>query len=164
MPAFLANDILRMWRTFCVNYEARTKSQPEREMAKRRLRNYQLKHSRLLTCYSALLYLLSIFAKNKTVGPNDCKDMISLSPTERLEWLSKQEHCAAARTTIQKLIEQYELFLSKTDAPKAELIEFFMDKQKRKERFGSGYEFGNSVFEVLNTIGQGNLFHRLLVV
>jgi predicted nucleotidyltransferase len=23
-PAFLANDILRMWRTFCVNYEART--------------------------------------------------------------------------------------------------------------------------------------------
>ncbi len=23
MPAFLANDILRMWRTFCVNYEAR---------------------------------------------------------------------------------------------------------------------------------------------
>jgi predicted nucleotidyltransferase len=24
MPAFLANDILRLWRTFCVNYEART--------------------------------------------------------------------------------------------------------------------------------------------
>jgi hypothetical protein len=26
VPAFLANDILRMWRTFCVNYEARTTS------------------------------------------------------------------------------------------------------------------------------------------
>jgi predicted nucleotidyltransferase len=24
VPAFLANDILRIWRTFCVNYEART--------------------------------------------------------------------------------------------------------------------------------------------
>ena len=29
MPAFLANDILRLWRTFCVNYEARTTSVPD---------------------------------------------------------------------------------------------------------------------------------------
>ena len=65
MPAFLANDVLRMWRTFCVNYEARTRSQPEREMAKRRLKNYKLKHSRLLTCYSALLYLLAVFRRTK---------------------------------------------------------------------------------------------------
>lgn len=28
MPAFLANDILRLWRTFCVNYEARTQREP----------------------------------------------------------------------------------------------------------------------------------------
>lgn len=29
MPAFLANDILRLWRTFCVNYEARTTRVPD---------------------------------------------------------------------------------------------------------------------------------------
>lgn len=28
IPAFLANDILRLWRTFCVNYEARSKRAP----------------------------------------------------------------------------------------------------------------------------------------
>jgi UTP:GlnB (protein PII) uridylyltransferase len=28
VPAFLANDILRLWRTFCVNYEARTSNPP----------------------------------------------------------------------------------------------------------------------------------------
>ena len=55
MPAFLGNDILRLWRTFCVNYEATTKTMPERARAKRRVKNYKLKHSRLLTCYSALL-------------------------------------------------------------------------------------------------------------
>ena len=33
MPAFLANDILRLWRTFCVNYEARTErvQKPKRQ-------------------------------------------------------------------------------------------------------------------------------------
>ena len=60
VPGFLANDILRMWRTFCVNYEARTQSAPPEKKAKRRLKNYKLKHSRLLTCYSALLYLLAL--------------------------------------------------------------------------------------------------------
>jgi predicted nucleotidyltransferase len=45
MPAFLANDILRLWRTFCVNYEARTERIPEVEKAKGKLKNYKLKHS-----------------------------------------------------------------------------------------------------------------------
>src|SRR5258706_564192 len=31
MPAFLTNDILRLWRTFCVNYEARTSTEPEEQ-------------------------------------------------------------------------------------------------------------------------------------
>jgi hypothetical protein len=54
IPAFLANDILRLWRTFCVNYEARTARIPARKKAKGKLKNYKLKHSRLLTCYSAV--------------------------------------------------------------------------------------------------------------
>jgi predicted nucleotidyltransferase len=61
VPAFLANDILRLWRTFCVNYESGTKRYPEEKKAKGKLKNYKLKHSRLLTCYSALLYLLEHF-------------------------------------------------------------------------------------------------------
>ena len=49
--------------------------------------NYKLKHSRLLTCYSALLYVLAIFRSKKSVGPTDVLNMIRLSPTERLESL-----------------------------------------------------------------------------
>ena len=60
-PGFLANDILRLWRTFCVNYEANTSREPAEKKAKRKLKNYKLKHSRLLTCYSALLYILGLF-------------------------------------------------------------------------------------------------------
>ena len=40
IPAFLANDILRLWRTFCVNYEARTQTEPPVKKAKRKLKNY----------------------------------------------------------------------------------------------------------------------------
>ena len=164
MPAFLANDILRMWRTFCVNYEARTHSEPAEEMAKKRLKNYKLKHSRLLTCYSALLYLLAVFTKNKTVSPTDAKNMICLTPTGRLEWLLEQSHCKKAHRAIRNLIAQYESFLSKTDAPEKKLVELFMDKEKRARIFGSKYAFGNAVSEVLEIVGEDSLFYRLLVV
>jgi hypothetical protein len=164
VPAFLANDILRMWRTFCVNYEAGTRSEPEREMAKRRLKNYKLKHSRLLTCYSALVYLLAVYTKNKTVSPADAKNMISLTPTARLEWILLQPHCKKAHSAINSLIGSYESFLSKTDASEDDLVNLFMDKAERQVRFGSSYEFGTSVFKVFEIIGSGSLFYRLLVV
>jgi hypothetical protein len=90
--------------------------------------------------------------------------MISLSPSARLEWLLTQPHCAKAHQAIQNLIGQYETFLQKTDAPEKQLVELFKDKQKRKEHFGSNYEFGNSVYEVLSVIGEHSLFYRLLVV
>jgi len=164
-PAFLANDILRMWRTFCVNYEARTRSEPEEERAKRRLKNYKLKHSRLLTCYSALLYLLAVFSKNKTVKPADAKDMISLTPTGRLEWLLLQPELGDAHSSLRKLIRGYEEFLSNTDASEKDLVSRFMDKQKRETYRESASRFGDSVFDVMNAIGKKSPhFHRLLVV
>jgi hypothetical protein len=92
MPAFLVNDILRLWRTFCVNYEARTRNLKETEelKAKRKLMSYKLKHSRLLTCYSAIVYLMAIMAERDTVSEEDAKKMTYLSPLERLEWLRNQ--------------------------------------------------------------------------
>ena len=85
MPTFLTNDILRLWRTFCVNYEARTERVPELEKAKGKLKNYKLKHSRLLTCYSAILYLIAIHYQNGSVHPSDAREMTELTPTQRLE-------------------------------------------------------------------------------
>ena len=147
-----------------MNYEARTRREPEKERAKRRLKNYKLKHSRLLTCYSALLYLLATFSKNKTVSPTDTKNMISLTPTRRLEWMISQPELADASPALQKLIEYYEQFLGNTDASEDKLIEVFLDKNKSKEYFEAASRLGNLVFEVLDTIGKKTLFHRLLVV
>src|SRR5207248_8179124 len=115
MPGFLANDILRMWRTFCVNYEARTYSESVEEMAERRLKNYKLKHSRLLTCYSAILSLLAIYRQKQTLTPVDTLAIIHRSPTERLEWLLEQSELSDAYSNLKKLLEQYERFLCTTN-------------------------------------------------
>lgn len=163
-PAFLANDILRLWRTFCVNYEARTERVPDTEKAKGKLKNYKLKHSRLLTCYSGLLYLLAIYGSQRTVTPSDAMAMIRLTPTGRLEWLLERPELRHAQDVIKKLLAQYESFLDTTNAGESELIRRFMDKATSQAYIGAAHKFGDLVFDALTSIGNGNQFHRLLVV
>jgi predicted nucleotidyltransferase len=164
MPAFLANDILRFWRTFCVNYEARTSREPALKKAKRKLKNYKLKHSRLLTCYSALLYLLAVFSEKHTVSPTDAVEMIKLTPTLRLEWIIGQKQLAAAHSRVSQLLECYENFLSGTDAAEEVLVDRFLEGNKSHEYFRSANQLGDLVFEILESIGKKDRFHRLLVV
>jgi len=164
MPAFLTNDILRLWRTFCVNYEERTKREPDTEKAKGKIKNYKLKHSRLLTCYSAILYLLAVYGDAGTVSPQDALAMIALTPTERLEWLCNQPQLIDAHDTVSRLLRQYETFLETTSAPESELLISFVHQEKSKEYMDAAYAFGDSVFDTLNRIGKESRFHRLLVV
>lgn len=164
MPAFLANDILRLWRTFCVNYEAGSKREPDEKKAKGKLQNYKLKHSRLLTCYSGLLYLLAVYGQKKTVSPDDALAMIELTPTQRLEWLAGQKQFETAHPIIKNLLGQYDRFLETTNAGKVELLERFLDKKKNREYRANAIEFGESVFKAMDCIGNGNPFYRVLVV
>ncbi len=164
MPAFLANDILRLWRTFCVNYEANTAREPREKKAKRKLKNYKLKHSRLLTCYSGILYLLGVYEERGTVTPNDAAEMVSLSPTLRLEWILGQPALAAAHAKVTDLLRSYSRFLESTDAPEPIMIERFLDPEKTKEYFAVAHQLGDLVFDVLDIIGERSRFHRLLVV
>lgn len=163
VPAFLANDILRLWRTFCVNYEAGTTSEPEEKRAKRKLKNHKLRHSRLLTCYSALLYLLARYGDQKSVHPEDALEMTRLSPTERLEWLLGQQRLNRAHQKIRELLDHYERFLSETDAPENKLVSKII-ASRGKEAFSSVGELGDITFELIETIGERTNFHRVLVV
>jgi len=164
MPAFLANDILRLWRTFCVNYEARTERVPDDAKAKGKLKNYKLKHSRLLTCYSALLYLLAVYEMAGSVSPADAMEMIRLTPTQRVEWLLAEPKMSRAHDKLRELIEQYELFLATTNAAEGEIVARFMNKATSNEYMSAAHRFGDLVFDAMTAIGDGNRFHRLLVV
>ncbi|MBF0392428.1 MAG: hypothetical protein HQL38_07080 [Alphaproteobacteria bacterium] len=164
MPAYLTNDILRLWRTFCVNYEARTLREPEDKKLKGKIKNYKLKHSRMLTCYSALLYLLGVYSRHQTVSPSDASDMTKLTPTQRLEWIVDQAEFASAHEHIRVLFGQYELFLDRTGGGDEKLKEIFSDPQKGRECMEESYHFGDLMFEAMRAIGSDNRLFRLIVV
>lgn len=165
MPAFLANDILRLWRTFCVNYEARTERKPEREKAKGKLKNYKLKHSRILTCYSAILFLLQTYVQCGTVSPEDALIMVELTPTDRLDWLRSSNGKAA--DIVQKLLDQYDRFLTTTNADEQALQDRFAQKEEALRLSKDALTLGNLMFEALSVVGNvkgGREFYRLLMV
>jgi predicted nucleotidyltransferase len=164
IPAFLSNDILRLWRTFCVNYEANTRTESSDEKAKRKLKNYKLKHSRLLTCYSALIYLLGLYRLRNTVTPPDAHEMVKMRPTERLEYLLQEKSFASAHEKIRELMACYEKFLERTNVKETILIEQFLDRDRSKEFLVQVNEFGDLVFEVLQLIGDKSRLLRLLTV
>lgn len=164
MPAFLANDILRLWRTFCINYEARTETDPAEKKAKRKLKNYKLKHSRLLTCYSGLLYLLHIFQRNKTVHPTDVLAMVELSPTRRLEWLAMNSEDASIKGHVDAVLKLYEKFLQDTDKKESQLVEEFLDRDKARAYSQNANELGDKVYDLISSVGRDSPFFRILVV
>lgn len=162
VPAFIANDILRIWRTFCVNYEARTAKDPPEKKAKRKLKNYKLKHSRLLTCYSGLAYLLAVYAAQNTVTPEDARSMVAMTPTLRLEAMVRD--FGADTEIVGKLLAAYEKFLTNTDAPEGELVQRFMESATSGQLLNEANEFGDLVWELLDRTGRGTRLHRLLLV
>ena len=90
--------------------------------------------------------------------------MVSLSPTERLEWLLKQASASLAHNNIQTLLDRYESFLAISATPEDELLRQFLDRQKYRDFISAAYSFGDVMFEVLDIVGARNRFHRLIVV
>lgn len=164
LPAYLTNDILRLWRTFCVNYEARTHTEPDLRRQKRRLKSYKLKHSRLLTCYSALLYLMAVWNEKKTVSPDDARRMVGLTPTGRIEELLAMTSLAAAAEPLSKVLDRYAVFLQRTNAAEDELLQEIADSATRHAMFAAAADFGAAVYDAMTAIGGNSRFHRMLVV
>jgi len=164
VPAFLVNDILRLWRTFCVNYEANSLREPDEKKAKGRLQNFKLKHSRMLTCYSAILFLLHKYECSGTVSVADAKTMVSLSPTKRIKSLLDDSSCSSAHGVLQSLLQKYDEFLQVTDAREEVQIAAFLDRQQSRERLEQAAKFGDDVAEAVNRIGKSGRLLRLLTV
>lgn len=163
LPIFLSNDILRFWKTLCLNYEERTGREAGTKAGKRRLHNYKLKHSRLLTCYSAIIYMLTILRRdNGTVSPEAVMEMIAKSPTARLEWVAEQ--VSEVDSAVQAILDNYSKFLDTCNAEKASLEERFSEPEFKRERFAEAKQFGDEVFRLLHSLGEDTALLRYLVV
>jgi predicted nucleotidyltransferase len=164
VPTFLVNDALRLWRTFCVNYEARTKTEPDELKMKRRVKNYKLKHNRMLTCFSAILSLLYKYNMKCTVHPEDFVEIVKKSPTARLEWIAEETPEQEVKDHIDTLLKSYDSFLERSKIGEKNLIREFSEKKTHKEYMSEAYQFGDAMFGALQSVGKDSTLFRQLMV
>ncbi len=154
-PVFLLNDILRFWRTLCLNYEHKRsrESADADEKAKAHLRNLKLKYSRLITCYSLVIWL----CRNKSADMNKVMEGIQLTPIDRLKDSLPED-------TYRKIVQRYVEFLDFTGRPKQAVLNDIGDPSIRKELFEKANEFGKLIFYALLNSGEKADLLRFLLV
>jgi hypothetical protein len=152
VPAFLFNDILRMWRTFCVNYEYYRK----KGSSKSKVKLFKLKYIRMLTCYSAIAYVLSIFARAGTVRPDDIRAMVQITPTERLRAIGSDDFWKPAVTKpalasgVLDILRLYSEFLELAHKDQEQVANAFVNNHKQwRER---SRDFATKWAELLESI------------
>ena len=152
-----------MWRTFCVNYEARTSSENDIEEAKRRKKNHVLKFSRKMTCFSGLLFLLAKFRLQKTVTKEDGLQMIGLTPVARLDWIAQELRLDEATRSLSEMKHLYTQF-QQSRSQDGGLETLLSTPSGRVQARTKAGEFGKAVHDALNSVGGGTLFHRMMTV
>ena len=114
-PLFLLNDILRYWRTLCLNYE-RTRLDPHKPWWKK---NLNLKFSRKLTVFSTVLAILAdqidTFEKFAVIS--------SMTPMERLAYAMDRLGETTLLPEFTKFLDNYEEFLAAKSHAELEVLE-----------------------------------------
>ena len=162
LPIFLVNDILRFWRTLCLNYEHnrnRNKSRVEpREISKNHLKNLKLKFSRLLICYSMVVAILS---RTGAVTPDQVKDLVRQTPAERLKLVAEER--PSATTAIEGILADYAWFMEITARSESDVLEWISNRDNRNQAFGRAREFGLKMnFLILDSASDSRL--RYLII
>lgn len=100
---FLLNDIIRYWRTVCVDYEYKTTAEPETK--RWAIRNIKLVFSRKLIYASGLFSVASTANMAREKKIRRLEELFDLRPLDRLVHV-----CGAAATA--EVLRSYEVFLS----------------------------------------------------
>lgn len=168
LPVFLVNDIVRYWKTVCLNYEAeRTLGAPTGVDAdswrnRNRLRNIKLKFSRLWMCHASLAHLLWLAGEGGgNVTPDQMLAMLQLTPLQRLEPLADSADYAG---TLESLTELYSWFLETFDGSKEDSLEWVADQSQWQDARARGGLFADKFWELLVQLGSESPLFRFLVV
>ncbi len=170
-PTFLINDILRFWRTLCLNYEhkrsrKRSQDDPHDEGAAWRadsaLDNLKLRFSRLSTCYSMVIALA---AEPTPVTPERVLQLCRTAPTDRWSIAAAQASSAdraEARAKLGEILNLYEYFLELI-ADEDVLRERLTSHAERERTRRKAGDFGQVVSEFLLATCQGDQLRTLLI-
>jgi predicted nucleotidyltransferase len=158
-PTFLINDIIRFWKTLCLNYEHRRNQTTSRAAIKHKIKNFKLGYSRLLTCF-ATVAILSTY--RETISPRNVIDICRMTPAERLVSLARKRPNLIPR--VKEALQLYAWFLSKTALSTSQLEDYFQTKTNRIEAFDNAREFGDRIFDILQAADEKHHTLRYLVV
>jgi hypothetical protein len=157
LPAFLINDIARFWKTLCLNYEHARGTQFEEIMQdpilarEYKLKNLKLKFNRVMTCYSALACLVQ-YDRAGQVTPTNVHNMILLSPTDRLEWLAREN--PAVRTEVATVLKEYAWWLEKTEGGEEPTLQWLRDVASQQDAKEAARRYGEAFYALLLEVGR----------
>lgn len=131
-PLFLLNDILRYWRTLCLNYE-RDRFHPGKPWWKR---NLNLKFPRKLTVFSTILAIIA----TRAATAKDFKSIAAMTPMERLAFSLDQIADSSLEANFSAVLNDYEDFLaaksySELEEPPHARLKIYSQKAQRLDDF-----------------------------
>lgn len=145
-PMFLANDIIRFWKTLCLNYEHKRNQQVRDVRAKRKahLKNLKLKFSRLTTCYSMILPLAQ---DDKSITPERLLSTVQKRPLQRLREVARG--IKGGTELVTRLEEEYAWFLESTGRSEDTVLEWIGNRDRRNEAFARARQYGRDMYSLL---------------
>jgi hypothetical protein len=169
-PQSLINDILRYWRTLCLQYEHQRRSDFEKAgdtedeitsfKAESALANLKLRYSRLALCFSMIAMLI---AEPDGIPPERVRELCRIVPSERWGRAAERDPSGKAQELVPKILDSYEQFLTLV----AEETSVLLRLREPEERAGLRAQaacFGDLVFDLLRLVPASDKQFRRLVV
>lgn len=156
---FFLNDLIRYYRTICVDFEYKTfeNNKPWG------IRNIKLIFSRKLIYFSGVLIAAEMYQRSAKQKKEIARELISLSPIERV--------VKACRSSADRAIESYSGFLTAMeDATTRQMLEkVTVERASHNERFkelkNEGHHFSFYLMSALkNTYTDSHPIHRALIM
>jgi hypothetical protein len=107
---------------------------------------------------------MAVWTARRTVTPTDARSIFDQTPTQRIEAVISMNPSGATKSILTNLLDCYENFLERTDAPEAILLEQVAHAETRQTMFNSAAAFGKLMFDAVEQVGGRSDFHRMLVV
>jgi hypothetical protein len=169
-PYALINDILRYWRTLCLNYEHQRSTKREAAgddeqaiaefTASSALDNLKLRYSRLALCFSMIAVLVS---EPDGLSQESMRDLCGTVPSHRWALAAGRDASGQAEALVPHILAAYEEFLVLV-ADEEKILDRLGSQDPRRELRQKAGEFGDLVFELIKHVAVTEEQFRRLVV
>lgn len=154
-PTILLNDIVRYWKTLCLNYENKrlvSDSRNPEEKQKFKIKNLKLKFSRVVTCYSTIAIVCK---QGNSLNPEKFQEICELTPIQRLEGA-----CEARQ--FETLKQQYVEFLDIVHRRDEEIVQLIEDNEDEINKKAD--QFLRTMSGMIKITAEQNDFLRYLLI